>query len=308
MKPLIFATFLLAILSSPIFAQEADFAADSEPLTEEEIRLYTATDSIRGEQGIVTLGDSKAQLSIPEGLVFIDADQTRHLLEDYWSNPEDESMLGALVSAKSLIFDDVDNVFLFSYNDEGYVSDDDAADIDYDDLLSSLQEQTEEANGERSAQGCYIVHLSGWACPPSYDADRHLLRWAKNITVELEDTTQSTLNYDIRILGKDGFVIVQSVASMDDSESVIAMGDKIAGAVSFQEGYRYEDFDPSRDNVAKWTIGGLVAGKMLAKAGILAKLGVFFAKFWKLIILVVAAVGGFFSKLFKKKADEADKE
>ena len=60
---------------------------------------------------------------------------------------------------------------------------------------------------------------------------------------------------------------------------------------------KYEDFDPKMDNVAAYTVGGLVAGKVLAKAGFF----VFLAKFWKLIAVALAASGGYILNFFKSK-------
>ena len=53
-----------------------------------------------------------------------------------------------------------------------------------------------------------------------------------------------------------------------------------------------EDYDPSTDRLAAYGIGGLIAGKVLGKVGLFAKL----AKFGKFI--VVGVVAGF---VFLKK-------
>ncbi len=66
----------------------------------------------------------------------------------------------------------------------------------------------------------------------------------------------------------------------------------------------YKDFDPKIEQVAAWTIGGLVAGKVLAKVGV----ATFFLKFWKLIALGFVAAGGFIVKLFKRKSTETEPE
>lgn len=71
--------------------------------------------------------------------------------------------------------------------------------------------------------------------------------------------------------------------------------------MQFNDGYRYGDFNPSVDEVAGWTIGGLVAGKVLAKAGLFAVI----LKFWKFIAIgVVALVRIFWSRIRGKKAND----
>ena len=50
-------------------------------------------------------------------------------------------------------------------------------------------------------------------------------------------------------------------------------------------------------------IGGLIAGGILAKTGLLAKLGLIFAKFAKVIILAIAGLGGAIMKFFRGNKD-----
>ena len=55
--------------------------------------------------------------------------------------------------------------------------------------------------------------------------------------------------------------------------------------MSFAKGQQYTDYNAGIDEVAAYTIGGLVAGKVLAKVGFFAII----LKFWKLGFL---ALGG----------------
>ncbi|MCB1742863.1 MAG: DUF2167 domain-containing protein, partial [Gammaproteobacteria bacterium] len=66
----------------------------------------------------------------------------------------------------------------------------------------------------------------------------------------------------------------------------------------FDQGSRYEDFDPSLDKVAAYGIGALVAGKMAAKTGLLAAAIVFLKKFGVVIVAGLAALG---FRLLKRK-------
>jgi uncharacterized membrane-anchored protein len=43
---------------------------------------------------------------------------------------------------------------------------------------------------------------------------------------------------------------------------------QVLAFTSFQPGHRYEDFDPATGRVAAYGVGGLVAGKVAAKAGL----------------------------------------
>ncbi|HPQ21874.1 MAG TPA: DUF2167 domain-containing protein [Saprospiraceae bacterium] len=77
--------------------------------------------------------------------------------------------------------------------------------------------------------------------------------------------------------------------------------DKVLASVDFQNGYKYTDFNPKFDKVAAYVIGGLIAGKILAKAGIFALI----LKFWK--ILVVAVIG-VFAALKKKVTGQKNEQ
>ena len=56
------------------------------------------------------------------------------------------------------------------------------------------------------------------------------------------------------------------------------------------------------DEVAAWTIGGLVAGKVLAKVGFLAII----AKFGKVIFLGIAGLFGGITKFFSRNKGQKD--
>jgi uncharacterized membrane-anchored protein len=68
----------------------------------------------------------------------------------------------------------------------------------------------------------------------------------------------------------------------------------VINSIEFTEGNRYGDFKTDIDQVAAWTIGGLVAGKILAKVGLFAMV----LKFWKLIAIVFVAGGSAIWKFF----------
>lgn len=77
------------------------------------------------------------------------------------------------------------------------------------------------------------------------------------------------------------------------------MAIEFANTINFKEGYRYADYK-SGDKTAAVGIGSLVAGtlgvKALAKAGVLAKLLGFAAKFWWIILAPLVFLGGLFNK------------
>ena len=282
---LIIAAFLL--WSTTAFAQEASLTQE-----EEELIAQLQADSIKGQTGAIQLPSANCTLNVPEGFVFLGPYDSKHLLVDYWSNPEDRlnGVLGTMVKGDTGIFYNVETAYVVSYDNCGYVSDKDAISIDYDALLKDMQEGVEEENKNNHTGQRW--ELLGWGWHPTYDNQKKVLAWSKHYRIDGE---QEVLNYDVRVLGKAGFVVITAVASPDAKGQLMADNAAIINSVKYNDGFRYSDFNPETDHVAEWTIGGLIAGKVLAKAGVWAIL----AKFSKIIII---AVIGFFATIRKRLA------
>lgn len=295
------------VVDSASAAHDAEEWADTSRVN---IEAFVATDTVTGVSGEVGLigGNSHATVKVPEDMVLLDSFDARRLLELYWGNAEDTTVLGALVPAADTLLSDISVAFVFYSNEDGYVNDDDAADIDYDELLAQIKENTAQVSEELQKLGFPEQSLIGWAKEPSYDSERKILRWAKHIRFKYPDGDQNdVLNYDVRILGRKGYVMLQAIADMTEADAVIAKGDRLSTLVSFDDGYTYSDYDDDTDAVSDYTIGGLVAGSaLLAKTGVLAKVGLFLVKAWKLILLAGAAVVGVVFKSRSRKKGEDD--
>jgi uncharacterized membrane-anchored protein len=209
--------------------------------------------------------------------------------------------MGMILPENQGVLGDKGYVFNVEYDEIGFVKDDDADDINYDDLLKDLQKETEEANPERIKEGYPSITFVGWGAKPFYDKERKILHWAREL--KFGSMEENTLNYNVRILGRKGVLVLNAIATMSELPAVQKDVPKVLDIVKFSEGYQYKDFNPSIDEVAAWTIGGLVAGKILAKVGFF----VLFLKFWKIIALAVAAFfSAFWKKLRRKKDGDKD--
>ena len=215
----------------------------------------------------------------------MDAEQSRYVLSDLWGNPVDSSILGLLVPADRGVLEPNSWVFTLTFDEIGYVKDNDAEDIDYEDLLKQMKKDFEDANPERERLGYQPIEFIGWASNPYYDKEKKVLHWAKELKFGTD--SMNTLNYNLRVLGKDGVFVLNAVATMRELNDVKPNIDKVLQSVDFEKGSTYSDFNPDIDKVAAWTIGGLVAGKVLAKVGFFAVI----AKFGKFIIIGLIAVG-----------------
>lgn len=293
LKRTLYLFFTFTLLSVNTHAQE---------VTEEDYtrQLDSIEQLFTYRHDTVELANGIGKIIVPDGFKYLDADQSEKVLVELWGNPWYEGMtLGMILPENEGVMSDSGYVFNIEYNEIGYVKDGDAGDIDYDDLLKDIQDETAAGNKQRTDAGYEPISIVGWAASPFYDKDRKILHWAKE--VQFGDNPEHTLNYNVRVLGRKGVLVLNAVGSMSNYGQVEQDLAHVLDIVQFNDGYRYGDFNPSVDEVASWTIGGLVAGKVLAKAGFFAVI----LKFWKFIAIgVVALVRIFWSRIRGKKAND----
>jgi len=165
--------------------------------------------------------------------------------------------------------------------------------------LKDMKAGTKESNEDRKSQGYQEIELVGWAEQPRYDAGTKRLYWAKELAFAGE--SENALNYDIRVLGREGYLSLEAVASMKDLNRVNDGMKQILPMAQFDAGNTYADFNPSTDKMAAYGLAALVGGGVAAKAGLFAKLGALLLAGKKFIILIFLAIGAFFKKMFGKK-------
>lgn len=296
MKKTLLLFYLIISSSLFVFAKNDP---DSTALMLEQLKAFEKLkDSINNamhyETGLIQLKGGVARLNIPPGFKYLGIEQSRYIVEGLWGNPKDESILGMIFPEKGGPLVDSSYGFIVTFDEMGYVKDHDASKIDYKELLEQSQKEEPALNLERQKEGYPSIHMVGWAQPPYYDSKNKILHWAKEYQFGGKET--STLNYDVRFLGRKGILSLNAVATMDELPQVKNDISRILTIAEFTEGNRYSDFDGNTDKIAAYTVGGLVAGKVLLKIG-------FFAKFWKLIVLAIAAIGAAVVKIFKKKKE-----
>ncbi len=276
----------LLFLSAPLFGQENS--------------AENIVKNLQYKTGTIRLKDDLATLTVPPGFKFLDAPQSQKVLTEVWGNPPSENTLGMLFLEKqNPVSEDFTYAVEISYSDEGHIEDDDATEIDYDDLLAEMKKDAKESNEYRKEKGYDTVELVGWAQKPFYDRESKKLHWAKNL--KFEQTPVNTLNYNIRILGRRGYINLNIISDMPQLERVNRDLPAILASTEFNEGEQYSDFNPELDEVAAYGIGGLIAGKVLSKVGLFAII----AKFGKFIIAGLAAAAYAAKNFFFKGKKEA---
>lgn len=248
------------------------------------------------QTGRVDVAGDLATIDLPEGWAYLQAADARFVVEDLWGNPPDPSVVG-FVAPPGAGEDGEDGNWgiVVSYEHDGHVEDSDAASIDFDELLETMQADSREQAEQLESRGYPSAKLLAWAEPPHYDAAEKKLYWAKRL--RFSDSVEETLNYDVRILGREGVLVLTAVAGVDALDEVAGGCRSILGSTEFNAGHRYEDFEPGSDRLAAYGISGLIAGKVLLKAGLFAKLGLVLAKGWKAVLLVLAGGGALIKRV-----------
>lgn len=256
----------LAVLAPAVDSQNA-------PQTRAEIKQLAK--SLKYQQGEIKIKGGLATLHVPTNFNFLDANDAKTVLVKLWGNPaaQVENTLGLLMPADKTPLDRDCWVVTINYAGDGYVKDDDASKIDYDELLKKMQAGIRENNKARTEKGYPAIELVGWAASPHYDATTHKLYWAKDLKFEGE--TRDTLNYDVRILGRRGVLVLDAISSMDQLPDIEKQTPQILSMVEFNQRNRYADFDPKVDKVAAYGIAALVAGGVAAKLGFFKLIWIF---------------------------------
>lgn len=258
--PRILPLLLTALMPACLHAQDRTALYSDDGERDHEAYIDSLIGAFTFVVGEVALAEGAATLTVPAGYKFLGAEQAEQLVVEVWENPPGiaEDLLGVVMPADAGVYDDVPSYILY-YERIGYVRDEDADGIDYDAKLKEMLREDSIANEQRRADGYGSLLLVGWAAPPFYDKERKALHWAKEMVSESSD--RNVLNYNIRILGRHGVLVINAVSGMDHLEKVQAELPLILSMARFNEGHRYEQFDPATDAVADQGLDGLIDGK-----------------------------------------------
>lgn len=270
------------------------------------------------QQGAIKIPTANATLNVSDQFYYLNPQDAKKVLVELWGNPESSvgNPLGMIFPAKYPPTDPHSWGSVIDYDGSGYVSDEDAASTDYDDLLKKIQDAIKEANPEREQQGFDPITLVGWAEPPHYDKATHALHWARDLIFGKDPNAGHTLNYSVRVLGREGVTELDFVAGLDQLQEINAAIPNVINTVQYDSGKRYADFT-NGDKIAAYSMAGMIAAgagvKVAAKLGLLAVVLGFFKSFGvallalkKGLIVVLAGVvaaGRKILGLFRRKGN-----
>lgn len=248
-------------------------------------------DAIKFQTGEVPLPSGVATLHLPEGYRYVNRDDTTFVVEKVWGNPPGVAAGndGLILPPGQTLEGETDWAIVVTFHQDGYVADEDADDIDYDDLLDDMKKASMDESARRESAGFGKMLLTGWALPPRYDSVRKVMYWAKEFDV---GAPEHSLNYDVRVLGRGGVLSLVAIARAARKAEIDKLTPEIVSLVTFNKGHTYAEFNPDTDKKADYTLAGLIVGgavatKLLAKGGFFVLL----AKFGKLLLVPLVAAG-----------------
>ena len=301
MRPLLTALLCLTLGASSLPGTAAEPASAPAPKT------ITADEFLAGlqfQQGKVDLPGGIATLDLPPNFRYLNPQDAEKMLVDGWGNPPGAKTLGMIVPTAVNPLSPAGWGVIVTYDKDGHVKDNDADTIDYADLLKDMKQSVADHNAAREKAGYAPMTLVGWAETPSYDKAQHKLYWAKEL--QTGGDKENALNYNIRVLGREGVLVLNAVSSMAQIAQVKSEMKNVTAFTDFTPGHRYADFNSNTDKVAEYGLAALVAGGVAAKLGFFGKLVALLLAFKKILVLAVAAGGSLLFKLFgRKKAEQA---
>ncbi|HWT58631.1 MAG TPA: DUF2167 domain-containing protein [Rhizobium sp.] len=297
------AAILLALLTGQaearpyqdMFPGRTDFSDAEKPLLEK----------LNFQQGVIKLPDAKATLNVPADFYYLSPADTKTVLVDIWGNPPAaaDGMLGMIFPAKYAPTHPDSWGSIVEYSADGYVSDSDAATTNYDELLQNIKDSIRDKNPEREKQGFPKITLVGWASAPRYDKPAHAMHWARDLVFGNDTQAEHTLNYSVRVFGREGVFQLDFVAGLGQLKEIEEVIPTVTKLVQFDKGMAYTDYVEG-DKIAAYGMAGMIAAgagaKIAAKVGLLALALAFFKKAGILVVVVAGAVLRFAKGLFNR--------
>ncbi|WP_205527139.1 DUF2167 domain-containing protein [Solimonas sp. K1W22B-7] len=273
----------LGLSSFGVFAQES---AAADPVS---AAFEAAQPVMQKGPAKITLRD-QATLDLPEGFAFIPQKEAGAIL-DAMGNGVDDQLVGMILAQK------LEGFAVIDYIPSGYIKDEEAKDWNVSDMLESIKDGTAEQNKIRKERGMSEMEIVGWVEMPDYDASKHQLVWSLS-SRDAGDAPAAAqgINYNTYALGREGYLNLNLVTSTATIAAEKPLAQQLLAGIQYNPGKAYGDFNASTDKVAEYGIAALVGGVAAKKLGLLAMLGLFLAKAWKLVLIGIFGLGALLKK------------
>jgi len=240
---------------------------------------------------LVDLGHG-AEIDLPAGLILFEHAVAQDMMRQAGNDPD--GVLAVILPPADATW-----MVVIGADDVGYVSDDDAHELDAASMLEQFKLGTLEQNKQRKAMGIPELFIDGWSEPPRYEASVHHLVWG----IRAHAVDGEVINFFTRFLGRHGYLSVNLIDDPAAIERSKTQALAILTAVRYRAGHRYEDHvDGDKDSgmgLKALVLGG--TGVAIAKkTGILVAILLFLKKGFVVVLAGLAGLGKWL--LGRKKA------
>ena len=276
-------------------AENSNFPQSQEAVDEEIINLPWEY-QLQG----YTLEKSNSTFELSEGFALLRNDAARRF--DFLTQGVEDPDTEALIYNQ-----DTEIQLIFNYYPVGYVSLEDWEDLDADDLLKQITENTESSNEERAKHNITSLKIGGWLQKPRLNKDNNSVSWVFDVV----DGEERYINAISIKLGRKGYEKMTWVSSYDNYLKSMDLMASLIDQQKFNQGSLYADYSMG-DKIAAFGIASLVAvtaGGTQKKAGlaaIIAGIVVMGKKLLIPVLIALGAFGAFFRKLFGDKKSKPE--
>jgi uncharacterized membrane-anchored protein len=274
---------------------EKETAADEAPLDDDDAPIDELS-TFKHETGpkLITLGDG-LELDLPAGFAMIDPSE---FIEEFKKQGADVTgYKGSIVALADPAAWRLD----IQFQDKGYVTDTDAADLNAKELFDSYVQGTNAMNETRRKNGIDELFIDNWQTEPHYAKVEHALMWGINA----HSKDGKVVNDITNILGRRGLVELNLIGDAETIGDAQKASESARHALRFKAGERYEDFNEATDKSSGLGLQALVLGgvgvAVAKKTGLLV---VLLLGLKKVGVFIIAPIALFFKKLFGRAKSE----
>lgn len=235
-------------------------AQAEQPLTkQEEARLQRIyAQAIEGPKTIKLA--NQASLELPKGMYFLPSAAANDYM-DISGNATSPTRLGVVMTD-----DESHWVADISFEQVGYISDEDAKNWDADELLDSLKEGNQAQNEERRKRHIPELEIIGWVEKPNYDPATQRLVWSINARdLDADGKSTNVINYNTYVLGREGYIELDFITDENSIQSEKAIAKDLLSRIKFTPGKTYAEYNASTDQAAQFGLAALIGGAVVAK-------------------------------------------
>lgn len=198
-------------------AGQVDQAAE-----DEKVKVFQSIEWLEGP-GFVELGPT-ARLKVSRGFVFTGPEGANNMLK-LIEDPARQGLLGIMAP-----YDGLDWYIVFESRPT-IKKRDGQAKIDADALLRTLQQEDEELNVIRRAQGWAECKVLKWEIPPAFEGSRRDVTW----TTKVGEGDEQVFNCTTRIFGREGSIDATLVVAPKDVDRMRPTFRNILSLVEFND-------------------------------------------------------------------------